>query len=196
MAALSAFCPKVLFLAFAAAAFAACERTGSASAARPDTVVARSQIGDSLELTARSVTRHDSLVTRVEVRNTTTSPLPLEWGACALSLRLFNPDSEAVAVYDSSLRPELPDSPRACFAYLVKRTIAPGEMIAPQEFTWEHPLQCILGDSLPSGVYRGILTVAFSRSRPVFRRVDFEVDGGRLQIRPSRAKLPSNQRCN
>jgi hypothetical protein len=186
---------RVLLLTLAAATFA-CERAGSASSIRSDTVVARTQMGDSLGLTARSVTRHDSLVTGVEVRNTAARPLRLEWGACAVSLRVFNPDSGAVAVYDSSLQPESPDSPRVCFAYLVKKTIASGEVFAPREFMWEYPLQCILGDSLPPGNYRGVLTVAFSRSGPASRHVDFEVGAGRLHLRPSRAKLPSNDRCS
>ena len=186
----------VALLAVGTAASGACERDGSPSTAGSDTVIARTRAGDSLELTVRSVTRHDSLVTAVEVRNIAARPLRLEWGACAVRLRLFKPDSSAEAIYDSSLRPEPSGSPRVCFAYLVKRTMAPGETIAPREFTWEYPLRCILGDSLARGTYHGVLTVEFSGSSPVFRHIDLEVEAGRLQMRPSRAKLPTNERCS
>src|SRR2546423_3041591 len=187
---------RLLAFVLPASAFGACDRRASSSAARPDTVVARSQMGDSLELTARSVTRHDSLVTAVDVRNTTAHSLRLEWGACAASLQLFSPDNGTVALYDSSLQPELPNSPRVCFAYLVKKTIASDEIFAPHEFIWEYPLQCILGDSLAPGAYRGVLTVEFSRRGPTSRHVDFQVGTGRLQLRPNRGKLPSNEPCS
>jgi hypothetical protein len=187
---------RLLLFAFSAAVFGACERPGSSSGIGPDTIVARTQMGDSLELTARSILRHDSLLTGVEVRNTAARPQRLEWGACSVSLQLFNADSGAVAVYDSSLRPDLPDSPRVCFAYLVKKTIASGERFAPKEFLWEYPLQCILGDSLAPGTYRGVLTVAFSHSGPISRHIDFDLGAGRLQLQSSRGKLPSNERCS
>jgi hypothetical protein len=187
---------RVLTIIVSATPLGACERVTSSSGARDDTVVVITQIGDSLQLRARSLTRGDSLVTAVEVRNAIGRPLRLEWGACAVRLRLFHADRGAHAVYDFFLQPEPPGTERVCFAYLTKKTIAPGEMIAAREFTWDYPLQCILGDSLAPGVYHSVLTVTFSRPGGMFGKVDVEAEAGHLELRPSRAKLPSNERCS
>jgi hypothetical protein len=84
-------------------------------------------------------------------------PTHVEYGACAVRLRVYRSKSRTEApVWDSSERPN-PD-PRtgvetACPLYSAATTLAPGDSLTPREFAESIPVDAILGDSLPPGRY-------------------------------------------
>jgi hypothetical protein len=85
-------------------------------------------------------------------------PIHVEYGPCALRLRVFRAgEPSGEPAWDSSRRPN-PD-PRTgertlCPPHSAATTLAPGDSLAPKEFSASFPVITILGDSLPSGRYR------------------------------------------
>jgi hypothetical protein len=99
------------------------------------------------------------LVTRVTATNTGSRRVQVQFGDCALRLRAYRtPARTGRPVWRSELRG--PPYERgedgfgyACLAYLAGAVVAPGETIAPNEFSARIPFPEILGDSLPDGRY-------------------------------------------
>ena len=93
----------------------------------------------------------------VAVVNGGGKPVHVEYGTCALRLRAFRTaDVSGEPVWDSSRRPN-PD-PRTgertlCPPHSAATTLAPGDSLAPREFTASFPVAAILGDSLDGGRY-------------------------------------------
>jgi hypothetical protein len=93
----------------------------------------------------------------VVVVNDGRRPVHVEYGACAVRLRVYRTaDRSGDPVWDSSRRPN-PD-PRtgertACPLHSAATTLAPGDSLAPREFTVSLPVAAILGDSLAGGKY-------------------------------------------
>jgi hypothetical protein len=99
------------------------------------------------------------LVTRVTATNTGSRRVEVQFGDCALRLRAYRtPARTGRPVWRSELRRPPYDRDEdgfgyACLAYLAGAVVAPGETIAPNEFTARIPFPEILGDSLPDGRY-------------------------------------------
>jgi hypothetical protein len=123
------------------------------------------------------------------VTNTTTRPVQIEFGACALVLRAYRGvDRAARPVWDSRRRaPWAGSYGYGCPAYLATRTLAPGQTILPDEFAGRFPLIEILGDSLPDGRYY------FSASLQINSIHTPEFAAGSLRLSLPRPPLPVSQ---
>jgi hypothetical protein len=93
----------------------------------------------------------------VTVVNAGNRPAHVEYGACAVRLRVYpTADHAGEPVWDSSRRPS-PD-PRtgerlACPTHSAAMSLAPGDTLQPREFSESIPVASILGDSLGGGRY-------------------------------------------
>jgi hypothetical protein len=93
----------------------------------------------------------------VIVRNAGGQPVHVEYGACAIRLRVYRaPDRAGEPVWDSFRRPN-PDprtgEVRACPTHSAAQSLAPGDSLVPSEFSESIPVAAILGDSLADGDY-------------------------------------------
>lgn len=112
-----------------------------------------------LGLRAETRLADDGRMLDVEVAavNDGRQPVHVEYGACALRLRVFRTaDLSGEPAWDSSRRPN-PD-PRTgertvCPPHSAATTLAPGDSLAPREFAASFPVAAILGDSLKGGRY-------------------------------------------
>ena len=110
-------------------------------------------------------------------------PVHVEYGACAMRLRVYrSPSRSGEPVWDSGRRPN-PD-PRtgvtiACPLYSVATTLAPGDSLTPREFAESIPVSTVLGDSLPSGRYY------FSASVRINHHFARDVNAGEAELRPA-----------
>jgi hypothetical protein len=129
------------------------------------------------------------LRTRGSVTNTTTRPILIEFGACALVLRVHRrADRADQPVWDSRQRaPWAGSYGYGCPAYGATRTLAPGQTMRPDEFTGRFPLIEILGDSLPDGPY------SFSAMLRINHAHTAEFGAGSLRLSLPRPPLPSSQ---
>jgi hypothetical protein len=123
------------------------------------------------------------------VTNTTTRPILIEFGACALVLRAYRrADRVGRPVWDSRYRaPWAGSYGYGCPAYLATRTLTPGQTIRPGEFTGRFPLIEILADSLPDGRYY------FSASLRINHVHTPEFPAGSLRLSLPRPPLPASQ---
>jgi hypothetical protein len=123
------------------------------------------------------------------VTNTTTRPIHIEFGACALVLRAYRHAGRADRpVWDSRRRaPWAGSYGYGCPAYLATRTLAPGQTIRPDEFVGRFPLIEILGDSLSDRRYY------FSASLHINHVHTPEFPAGSLRLSLPRPPLPASQ---
>jgi hypothetical protein len=92
------------------------------------------------------------LNTSVVVRNPTAKPFAVDYGACAVNVRLFkNADRTGNPVWRSELR-RYPGSPSTygCILPLYISTLPPGDSLV---FPMNVPMYEVIGDSLPAGHY-------------------------------------------
>jgi hypothetical protein len=89
------------------------------------------------------------------ITNTTSRPIYLEYGDCALSVRAYRTaDRSGEPAWRSEFRaPWAGYGGYDCLAYLATATVAPGATFQPREFQLAVPVIEILGDSLPDGRY-------------------------------------------
>lgn len=134
------------------------------------------------ELVVRALARveNDSLAARLIVINTSPDSVPVHHGACALVVRVYRGEGAAARLAWRS-DPPLPDAVIGCPAVAFHPTLAPHQEYAPKEFRTAIPLDSILGDSLPDGVY-GIGVTSDLGPRPV------EFSAGILPLR--RPRIP------
>ncbi|HKO16162.1 MAG TPA: hypothetical protein VJU87_07980 [Gemmatimonadaceae bacterium] len=130
----------VLLLGTAAAVIGACSQVSAGrthdSAAAGDRAVQDTSYGPLRFHAVVEVTR-DSLLVTVTMRNQGAAPVRLEWGACAMSPRLYETAGlSRPPVYDwlgrSTTTPPGAGG-RACPLYLALHTLAPGDTLAPRE---------------------------------------------------------------
>jgi hypothetical protein len=142
-------------------------------------------------LAFRASTRLADTVLRAtgSVTNTTTRPIRIEFGDCALVLRAYRrADRAGPPVWDSRQRePWAGSYGYDCLAYLATRTLAPGQTIRPHEFAVRFPLTEILADSLPDGRYY------FSASLRINHVHTPEFPAGSLQLSLRRPPLPASR---
>jgi hypothetical protein len=139
----------------------------------------------------RATTRVSDTSLRVtaSITNTTSQPVYLEYGDCALSLRAYPTAARTgEPVWRSEFRaPSGGGYGYVCLAYLATATVAAGATFQPGEFQLTVPLIEILGDSLPNERYY------FSASlRLNFARTP-EFTAGRADIRVARQPLPASR---
>jgi hypothetical protein len=142
-------------------------------------------------LAFRASTRLADTVLRAtgSVTNTTTRPIRIQFGACALVLRAYrSADRTGRPVWDSRQRePWAGSYGYGCPAYLATRTLAPGQTIRPHEFAARFPLAEILADSLPDGRYY------FSASLRINHAHTPEFPAGSLRLSLPRPPLPASR---
>jgi hypothetical protein len=127
----------------------------------------------------------DTLLLAVGLENHRPEALELEYGACAIDLRLVHPDGSADRpAYAFSARPgssmvRLNDGRLgavyfACPAYLARASVAPGAKVSPAEFHQRTALDSVAADSL-HGTFRVV-----ARTRLLGR--SFDVPAGTLRL--------------
>ncbi len=117
----------------------------------------------------------ESIGVAVRLTNRRAARARVEFGACALDPRLLpaagaaarpayawsaRPESSLVRYPDGSVRPVF----RACAMYAVVADLAPGDSLAPDEFTWREGLDSVRADSL-RGAYRVVARLRLSGRR-------------------------------
>jgi hypothetical protein len=131
----------------------------------------------------------DSLGVTASVTNTTSRPIYVEYGACALSLRAYRtPDRSGEPVWRSEFRASWRGgSTYVCLAYGASATIAPGATFQAREFRLAVPLIEVVGDSLPNGRYYFSATLNLNFARTP------EFPAGTADIRLVRQPLPASR---
>jgi hypothetical protein len=154
--------------------------------------VALQHPSEGLAFHASTVLAGRELRARGVVTNTTTRPIHIEFGDCALVLRAYRrADRSDRPVWDSRSRaPWAGSYGRDCLAYGATRTLGPGQTMRPDEFTGRFPLIEILGDSLPDGRYY------FSASLRINHVHTPEFAAGSLRLSLPRPPLPASQTAN
>jgi hypothetical protein len=130
-----------------------------------------------------------TLHTTTSITNTTSRPVYLEYGDCALSVRAYRtPDRTGEPAWRSEFRASWAGgSQYVCLSYGATATVAPGATFQPREFQLTVPLIEILGDSLPDGRYyfSASLRLNFARTP------EFPAGGANLSL--PRQPLPASR---
>jgi hypothetical protein len=123
------------------------------------------------------------------ITNTTSQPVYLEYGDCALSVRAYRtPDRTGEPAWRSEFRaPWDGYGGYDCLAYLATATVAPGATFQPREFQLTVPLIEILGDSLPDGQYYFSASLRLNFARTA------EFPAGNMDLSLLRQPLPASR---